>query len=88
MGADARQKYALPEILQAQGRPKQGLMMGPTRQVHEQQEEVTDEEDCGDTDEHIIHAAASFNPSGMMSASDSGATTSQQMIFSEQQAAP
>ena len=50
--------------------------MGPTRQVHEQQEEVTDEEDCGDTDEHIIHAAASFNPSGMMSASDSGATTS------------
>lgn len=40
------------------------------------QDELSDEEECGDTDEHIIHAAATFNPSGMMSASDSGATTS------------
>ena len=38
-------------------------------------EEVSDGDDeCGDTDEHIIHSAAAFNPSGMMSASDSGAT--------------
>ena len=85
IGADARQKYALPEILQAQGRPKQGLMMGPTRQVHEQQEEVTDEEDCGDTDEHIIHAAASFNPSGMMSASDSGVAVAASPVGAKRQ---
>ncbi len=39
------------------------------------QDEVSDEDECGDTDEHIIHSAASFNPSGMMSASDSGATS-------------
>lgn len=40
-------------------------------------EEVSDEDDeCGDTDEHIIHAAAAFNPSSLMSASDSGATSS------------
>ena len=32
-----------------------------------QQEELSDEEECGDTDEHIIHSAANFNPSGMMS---------------------
>jgi len=41
-------------------------------------EEITDEDECGDTDEHIIHSAASFNPAAMVSASDSsGATTSQ-----------
>ena len=40
---------------------------------------MSDDEDCGDTDEHIIHSANQFNPSGMMSASDSGATSSQQL---------
>ena len=37
------------------------------------QDEPSDEEECGDTDEHIIHSAATFNPSGMISsaASDS-----------------
>ena len=39
------------------------------------QDEPSDEDECGDTDEHIIHSAANFNPSGMMSASDSGATS-------------
>ena len=64
------------------GRQKQGYGMGPARQLNNQNEEVSDEEECGDTDEHIVHAAANFNPSGMMSASDSGATISQQMLYS------
>ena len=51
-----------------------------------QNEEVSDEDDdaCADTDEHIIHAAAKFNPSGMMSASDSGATSSQHTFVDNQ----
>ena len=43
------------------------------------EDELSDDDGCGDTDEHVIHAAATFNPSGMMSASDSGATSSQHM---------
>jgi len=50
-----------------------------------QNEEVSDEDDCADTDEHIIHAAAKFNPSAMMSASDSGATSSQHTFVDNSQ---
>lgn len=39
--------------------------------AHNQHEELSDEEECGDTDEHIIHSAANFNPSGMMSSAAS-----------------
>ena len=51
------------------------------------EDEVSDDEECGDTDEHVIHAAATFKSSGMMSASDSGATMSQQQthLYSETQ---
>ena len=38
------------------------------------------DDECGDTDEHIIHSAATFNPQTMMSASDSGATSSNQVV--------
>ena len=48
----------------------------PAKGFPEKEVVLSDEDDCGDTDENIIHAAASFNPSGMMSASDSGATSS------------
>jgi hypothetical protein len=64
------------------------MSSGPANQrPNNADEEVSDDEDdCADTDEHIIHAAAKFNPSGMMSASDSGATSSNQHTFSNNNA--
>ena len=61
---NVNKRHQRPMAMQASGNVQQ-----------RDQDEVSDDEECGDTDEHIIHSAANFNPSGMMSASDSGATS-------------
>ena len=74
---------AFRDLLQGQYKVSQPKTIGivgsgpVSKRPIDKNEEVSDEDDCADTDEHIIHAAAKFNPSGMMSASDSGATSSQ-----------